>query len=106
MSNANQRDILVAIDTLVRHCEALDSSIAADEIIVWEITELRNIRAWVTTHWPLNDQQKGQLRIGTVAAKNLYDWLPPLANSLMQLDFVLKTDGEHLDQLWTDLRAL
>ncbi len=96
-----REEVLYLIDKTIAKCsEVLESS--SDSVVASKLQQLRILRSAVVQQWPLPVEQKG-FRIGAVAAKNLYDWTPKLANAIMQLDFSLKNDGLHIDRVMADL---
>jgi hypothetical protein len=81
--------MVTRIDEVLQECEASQST-SWDSVVAAEIAALAELRLQVGEEWPLPLQLKDAINVGPVAAKNIADWNPELAESLMKLDYALR----------------
>jgi hypothetical protein len=61
-----------------------------DAAVEREIRELEALQSVVRDRWPLDGELKSKIDIGAFAAKNIADWNPELADSLMRLEYKVR----------------
>ncbi len=88
----SQADMLCAIQRALDLCNASQNA-ASDPVVVAEIEALQMLADAVCRQWPLDEEVKKRINIGPVAARNIADWNPGLANALMTVDYALRHDG-------------
>jgi hypothetical protein len=86
--HGTQEEALSAISKVAALCRSAESDPAVER----EIRELEAIRSAVEDRWPLLPSVKQRIDLGPFAAKNIADWNPELADSLMLLDYALQHD--------------
>jgi small subunit ribosomal protein S15 len=91
--------ILTAIERAIMMCEN-SQKFDSDAAVSAELIHLKALRLEIKKgNWPLSAASKRSLNIGPLAAKNIEDWDPKLANMLMDLDFTLRFDGASIDKI-------
>ncbi len=97
-SGVDQATVLWAITQVMDQCRTSEAS-QPDAAVRAELVALATLYSFIRQQWPLSEQMKQKIDLGPVAAKNIADWNPALADSLMILDYALRHDGEALSDL-------
>jgi len=96
---------LQAIQLVLEQCYASQQE-QPDLTVGEEITALETLSKAVGKQWPLPEEITSSINLGPVAARNISDWNPALADSLMKLDYGLRLDTETLAQLIQTLPSM
>jgi len=89
---------LRAIQLVLEQCYASQQE-QTDPTVRDEITALEALNKAVVNQWPLPEEITSRINLGPVAARNIADWNPALADSLIKLDYGLRLDTDTLTQL-------
>lgn len=97
-----QQRLLEVMDRILELSRASQSKDFAPSVAK-EIESIQYLRDRVTEQWPLPKSIISDIYIGPYAARNLADWTPNLAHLIMTLDYVLKHNGDGVDELLTEV---
>ncbi len=96
---------LQAIELVLEQCYASQQE-QSDITVGQQIAALQTLTQAIHAQWPLPEEITARINLGPVAARNIADWNPSLADSLMKLDYGLRHHTETLAQLVQTLPAM
>ena len=85
--------LIATLDDVLRECKESEER-SPDVVVRAEMQALHSLKNAIEDQWPLEQPYSKAFQIGPIAAKNIADWNPALADSLMQLDSTFRHADE------------